>query len=122
MTPLCRLGFLENCPERLVEVVGLSRHLFSLAIAAQPRPYQGRPLTGRQRGSGVACFWATSLEKIIGTRSAQEDGCSSLPCRGVLSFLSEAREASGSEAPRVHHAARRRGGMAARGAPAMPGA
>jgi hypothetical protein len=39
----------------------------------------------------------------------QEDGCSSLPCRGVLSFLSEAREASGSETPRVHHAARRCG-------------
>src|SRR5215813_14685357 len=43
--------------------------------------------------------------------------CSSLLlCRGVLSFLSEAREASGSETPRVHHAARRRGGVAARGA------
>src|SRR5215475_1593871 len=27
------------------------------------------------------------------SRSAQEDGCSSLPCRGVLSFQSEAREA-----------------------------
>src|SRR5262249_45476571 len=37
-------------------------------------------------------------------------------CRaeGVLSFLSEAREASGSETSRVHHAARRRGRMAAR--------
>src|SRR5262249_14962298 len=34
-----------------------------------------------------------------------EDGCSSLPCRGVLSFRSGAREASGSEMPRVHHAA-----------------
>ena len=32
-----------------------------------------------------------------------------LPYRGVLSFLSKAREASGSEAARVHHAARRRG-------------
>jgi hypothetical protein len=31
----------------------------------------------------------------------------------VLSFLSRAREASGSEAARVHHAARRRGGAAA---------
>ena len=29
--------------------------------------------------------------------------------RGVLSFLSKAREASGSEPARVHHAARRRG-------------
>src|SRR5262249_26166918 len=46
-------------------------------------------------------------------RSAQEDGCSSLPCRGVLSFRSEARETSGNETPRVHHVARRRGGMAA---------
>src|SRR5262249_20734165 len=51
-------------------------------------------------GKGVACFWATSLEKIIGgvmrsSRPAQEDGCSSLPCRGVLSFRSEAREGIG---------------------------
>jgi hypothetical protein len=43
------------------------------------------------------------------------DGCSSLlPFGGVLSFQSEAREASGSETPRVHHAARRRGGLAPR--------
>src|SRR6516225_797148 len=49
-------------------------------------------------------------------RSAQEDGCSSLPCRGVLSFRSEAREASGSEASQVHIACRRCGGcMATRG-------
>src|SRR4249919_2351502 len=40
-----------------------------------------------------------------------------LPYRGVLSFLSKAREASGSEATRVHHAARLLGdGVAARGA------
>ena len=40
-----------------------------------------------------------------------------LPYRGVLSFLSKAREASGSEAPRLHHASRgRSGGVAARGA------
>ena len=50
------------------------------------------------RGNGVACFWATSLDKIFGgviaiIRSAQDDGCSSLPCRGVLSFRSGAREA-----------------------------
>jgi hypothetical protein len=46
------------------------------------------------------------------------DGCSSLlPFGGVLSFQSEAREASGSETPRVYHVARRRcGGVAARGA------
>src|SRR6476620_10234916 len=39
-----------------------------------------------------------------------------LPYRGVLSFLSKAREASGSEAARVHHAARWRGNVADRGA------
>src|SRR3954454_1971706 len=40
-----------------------------------------------------------------------------LPYRGVLSFLWKAREASGSESARLHHAARRRGGcVAARGA------
>ena len=33
-----------------------------------------------------------------------------LPYRGVLSFRSKAWEASGSETPRVHHAARRGGG------------
>ena len=44
------------------------------------------------------------------------DGCSSLlPFGGVLSFRSEAREVLGSEAARLHHAARRRGGVAARG-------
>src|SRR6516165_12819990 len=36
-------------------------------------------------------------------------GCSSLPCRDVLSFRSGAREASGSETPRFDNAARRRG-------------
>src|SRR5262245_22654692 len=36
-----------------------------------------------------------------------------LPYRGVLSFRSEAREVSGSETAGVHHAARRRGGIAA---------
>jgi hypothetical protein len=39
-----------------------------------------------------------------------------LPYRGVLSFRSEAWEASGSETARLHHAARRRGDVAARGA------
>src|SRR5215831_16491296 len=51
------------------------------------------------------------------SRCAQEDGCSSLPCRDVLSFRSEARETLGNETARVHRAAgQRRGGMAARGA------
>src|SRR5262249_15575838 len=53
---------------------------------------------GCWRGSGVACFGATSLEKIIcgviAIISFRPGGCSSLPCRGVLSFRSEAREAS----------------------------
>src|SRR6516162_9441122 len=33
--------------------------------------------------------------------SAQEDGCSSLPCRDVLSFRSEGRETLGNETARV---------------------
>src|SRR4029450_3832236 len=41
---------------------------------------------------------------------------SPLPYRGVLSFRSEAREASDSETARLHHAARWRGSVAARGA------
>ena len=44
------------------------------------------------------------------------DAASLLPFGGVLSFLSEAREVLGSEATRLHHAGRRRGGVAARGA------
>src|SRR5262245_487231 len=35
------------------------------------------------------------------SRSAQEDGCSSLPCRGVLCFRSGAREGPGDETARV---------------------
>src|SRR6516225_12283934 len=49
-------------------------------------------------------------------------GVSSLPYRGVLSFLTEAREVSGCEAARVHNVARRRrGGGATRGAGAAAG-
>ena len=74
MTPLWRLGFLGNCPERLVEVVGLSRHLFSLAIAAQPRPSQGKPLVLDRPGASGEVGWPTfglpPLEKIIGGREA----------------------------------------------------
>ena len=71
-------------------------------------------------------FWATSLEKIIGGVTAvisfrQEDGCSTLPCRGVLSFRLGAREASGSETPRVHNVAQWCGGMAACGVRAAGG-
>src|SRR5215813_15471739 len=54
------------------------------------------------RGSGVACFWATSLEKISAAWLCSSrvrltwDGCSSLlPFGGVLYFRSEAREVLG---------------------------
>src|SRR5215813_2884217 len=72
-------------------------------------------------GKWGGLFWATSLEKIFGSVIAIISfrpgvGCSSLPCRGVLSFRSGAREGPGDETPRVHHATRRRGGVAARGA------
>ena len=85
-----------------------------------------KTISGAEGGSGEevgGLFWATSLKKISAarprsSRTGQVDGCSSLPYRGVLSFMSEAREASGSETPRFHHAARRRGGVAARGADA----
>src|SRR6516164_6271708 len=39
------------------------------------------------------------------SHSDQEDGCSSLPCRDVLSLRAAAREGPGDETPRVHHAA-----------------
>src|SRR5262249_16917829 len=53
---------------------------------------------GCPRGKWGGLFWATSLEKIFGGVIAiisfrPGDWCSSLPCRGVLSFRSEAREA-----------------------------
>src|SRR6516165_3885750 len=78
------------------------------------------------RGSGVALFWATSLEKIIGgviaIISFRPGGWmqqSAVP--GVLSFRSEAREVSGSETAPVHHAPLRRGCVTARGARAAAG-
>jgi len=43
------------------------------------------------------------------------DECA-VSCPGMLSFWSEAREVLGSETARVHHASRRRGDLAARGA------
>src|SRR6516162_9522548 len=91
--------------------------LFGFKFSSRPHPRkfgQKRFLAVRRswRGNGVACFWATSLKKIFGGVIAiisfrQEDGCSSLASRGVLSFRSGAREASGSETPRVHNVARR---------------
>src|SRR5262245_35796435 len=56
------------------------------------------------------------LASFDGWRGRSTAGPTSLP-PGVLSFLSEAREVSGSETARLHHAARRRSGcVAARGA------
>src|SRR6516164_3644306 len=79
--------------------------LFGFKFSSRPHPRKfgaKRFLAARRswRGNGVAWFWATSLEKSFGGVIAiisfrQEDGCSSLPCRGVLSFRSGAREASG---------------------------
>src|SRR5262245_62843612 len=55
------------------------------------------------------------LASFDGWRGRSTAGPTSLP-PGVLSFLSEAREVSGSETARVHHASRRRGSrLAARG-------
>src|SRR5262245_41111440 len=75
----------------------------------------------------VACFWATSLEKI-----RRRDRAHLVPPNvgwmqqspafaGVLSFRSEAREVLGGETARLHHASRRRGGLAALGARAAGG-
>jgi len=70
----------------------------------------------------VACFWATSLEKIFGgviaIISFRPGGWmqqSAVPRCAILS--GEPREASGSETPRVHNVARWHGRrLAARGA------
>src|SRR5215471_20208612 len=79
------------------------------------------------RGNGVACLWATSLEKIFGGGLAiisfRPGGW--MQQSAVPRCAIRAREASGSETARLHHAARRCGGrVAARGArgqqPTMP--
>src|SRR5262249_13205780 len=102
--------------------------LFSFKFSSRPHPRKFglkrflavRKVLARKWG---ACFWATSLQKISSGVIAlisfrlTWDGCGSLlPCGGVLSFQSEAREASGRETARVHHCTRRRGRVAARGA------
>src|SRR5262249_57865084 len=78
------------------------------ASRSSPAPPHGR--------SSLALFLGYLLGKNIGGEIAlisfrlTWDGCSSLlPFGGVLSFQSVAREASGSETARLHHAARRRG-------------
>ena len=60
---------------------------------------------GCWRGKWGGLFWATSLEEIFGGVIAIisfRPGVSSLPYRGVLSFLTEAREVSGCEEVRLH--------------------
>src|SRR5262249_49261564 len=52
------------------------------------------------------------LASFDGWRGRSTAGPTSLP-PGVLSLVSEAREVSGSETARLHHAARRRGGCVA---------
>jgi hypothetical protein len=74
------------------------------------------------RGNGVACFWATSLEEIIGGvtaivsyRSGGWMQRSTVPRCAILSVGNTG--VTSSEAARVHIAARGRGGgVAARGA------
>src|SRR6516165_8077242 len=101
--------------------------LFGFKFSSRPHPRKSdvkRFLVVREVAravSGVACFGLPPWKKFSAARSrsshsAQEDGCSSLPCRGVLSFRSGAREASGSETPQVHNVARWCRGVAARGA------
>src|SRR5262245_57691742 len=77
------------------------------------------------RGNGVACFWATSLQEIIGgvidlvpLRRMDAAVCHAEVC---YPFCREAREASGGETPRVHNVARWCGRVADRGACATAG-
>src|SRR6516164_3376972 len=77
------------------------------------RRYHNRPL---QPGDEVGTW---SREALLSGKLLIE--CSSLPCRSVLSFRWEAREASGSETPRVDNVARWCGGVAARSASAADG-
>src|SRR5262249_43737106 len=99
--------------------------LFGFKFSSRPHPRKfgvKRFLVVREIAgavSGVACFGLPPWKKFSAadsrsSHSAQEDGCSSLPCRGVLCFRSEAQEASGSETARLPYAARRCGGSFAR--------
>src|SRR5262249_3297427 len=84
-----------------------------------------KTISGAERGSGEEVGWPVFGyllgKKFRGRARDHVVPRSSLPCRGVLSFRSEAREASGSETARLHRAHRRRGGLAARGAGAAAG-
>src|SRR5262245_6664053 len=81
-----------------------------------------RPLLGAKRTlRGHRRMTASDPEGDIGWIEMPQRS-SLLPYRGVLSFLSKAREASGSETAHFHYAAGwRRGSMAARGACAAAG-
>jgi hypothetical protein len=68
------------------------------------------------------CFYTTKTRTGHGLdRNPAAQQQQSPPYRGVLSFRSEAREASDSETARVHHTTRRRSSLAARGACAAAG-
>src|SRR5215467_5802846 len=96
--------------------------LFNFKFSSRPHPRKfglKRFLTVRKvlAGKQGSLFLGYLLGKNIGGEIAlisfrlTWDGCSSLlPFGGVLSFRSEAREASGSETARVHHFTRRRRG------------
>src|SRR5262249_35236913 len=100
--------------------------LFGFKFSSTPHPRKFglkrfRAVRRSWRRNGVACFWATSLEKIFGGvtaivsyRPGGRMQQSAVPSCAILS--GEAREASGSETPRVHNVARWCGGVADRGA------
>src|SRR5262249_3333241 len=68
----------------------------------------------------MRCRLALMLSGVIGWIEIPQRS-SLRPYQGVLSFLSGSTGGTGSETPRVHHAARRRGSVAARGARAAAG-
>src|SRR5262245_44010640 len=80
-------------------------------------------------GAKQTCTAATAGSRpALMTRTGHKPGrnpaAQQSPCRtkACYSFWSEAREVLGSETARVHHAARRRGGVAAHGARSRPSA
>src|SRR5262247_3394202 len=97
--------------------------LFGFKFSSRPHPRkfgQKRFLAVRRswRGNGVACFWATSLEKIFGGviaiisfRPGGRMQQSAVPRCAILSVGSTG--VTSSEAARVHIACRRGGGRVA---------
>src|SRR5215471_5984331 len=106
----CRRTFIIGPP-----VGGLFSFKFS--SGRHPRKFgQKRFLAVRRswRGNGVACFWATSLKKIFGgvfaIISFRPGGWMQQSAVSRCAILSDGSTGStGSEAARVHRAARRRG-------------